>query len=340
MATNRKRSTSTQAANRGKQRSTTNQAKSDVRQTASDVTNTVTSTVKGGSKTFKEFATKFTKDWTPHLAQALTFSLVTSTIPLATLLLAIVGQIIGGMSTNARTQFINQMEKILPASVFSSQQSQAIAQSAIQRLAQGAGIWLIVSIIAALFFGSRLFTLLEACFDMIYRVPPRPFKQKNVLAIVMVLVFMVLTPLLVLASLIPGELVALIQNTPIGPGSSSLVNKITGIVSSLLVSFLLFEVIYVFLPNRQGNIEGRARSSLPGAVTAAVVLQIALVLFPLYARTATNGVVSQIAFVLVLLIFFYLIALVTLIGATVNAYFAENIRPTEHDLVTRSSKSN
>lgn len=340
MATNRKRSTSTGAENRGKQQSATSQARSEVRQTANEFTNNVTSTVKGGSKTFREFATKFSKDWSPHLAQALTFSLVTSIIPLATLLLAIVGQIIGGLSANARTQFINQLEKILPTSVFSSQQSHAIVQSAIQRLAQGAGIWLIVSIIAAIVIGSRLFVLLEACFDMIYRVPPRSTKQKNLLAVVMVLVFMVLTPLLVLASLIPGELLALIQNTPIGPGSSSLVSKVTGIISSLLVSFLLFEVIYVFVPNRQGNVEGRMRSSLPGAVTAAVVLQIALILFPLYARSATNGVVSQIAFVLVLLIFFYLIALVMLIGATVNAYFAENIRPTEHDLVTRSSQSN
>lgn len=339
MTTNRKRSASTRSEDRGNRTSTANRVKDNVRQTAGEVTNTVTSTVKGGPKTARDFVTKFSNDWTPHLAQALTFSLVTSTIPLATLLLAIVGQIIGTLDAKARTQFINQMEKILPTSVFSAQQSHALTQSAIQKLSQGAGIWVIVSIIAAIFFGSRLFTLLEDCFDMIYRMPPRSQKQKNLLAIVMVLVFMVLTPLLVLTSLVPGELVALIQNTPIGPGSSSLLNKLTGVVSSLLVSFLLFEVIYVFVPNRQGSIKERIRSSLPGAITGAVVLQLALLLFPLYARSATNGVVSQIAFVLVLLIFFYLIALVTLVGATVNAYLAENVPPTEHNLVTRASQN-
>ncbi|GCE04591.1 YihY/virulence factor BrkB family protein [Dictyobacter aurantiacus] len=305
-------------------------AKDKAREMASDANQTIHS----GTKDGKNFVKKFYHDWSLHLTQALTFGLVTSVIPLGMLLVAIVGRIIGTMNTQARDQFIKHLQGMLPPQVLPSQ----ITASALQKFSQSSGIWIFLSVVAAVFFGSRLFTLLEACFDIIYRVPQRPAKQKNIMAIIMVLVFMVLTPLLVLTSVIPEQLVGLLQNSPISAGTA-MINKIIGVISSLIVSFLLFEIIYTFIPNRKGSVKNRLRASVAGSVTAAIVLQIGLVLFPIYTRSYTSGIVSQIAFALIFMIFFYIISLVTLIGATVNAYFVENVQPTPNDFVTRASRS-
>ncbi|GCE26215.1 hypothetical protein KDA_16990 [Dictyobacter alpinus] len=304
----------------------------NAKQKAQELTSDAADNIKSGTKTAGEFAKKFYHDWSHHLTQALTFGLVTSVIPLGMLLIAIIGGFIGTLSTSARTQFIKHLQSVLPPQILPTD----ITNSALQKFSQSSGIWIFVSVIVAIFFGSRLFTLLEACFDIIYRVPQRPMKQKNILAIIMVFVFMILTPLLVLTSLIPEQLVSILRDTPI---ASSMVNRIIGIIGSLLVSFILFEVMYTFIPNRKGTLKGRLRASIPGAIAAAVVLQIGLVLFPLYIRNYTSGIVGQIAFALVFMLFFYVISLVILIGATVNAYFVENVPPAQNDFVTRLSRS-
>ncbi|GER87571.1 hypothetical protein KDW_17330 [Dictyobacter vulcani] len=311
-------------------RSTNNGAK----QKAQDLTSDAATNIKSGTKTAGQFAKKFYHDWSHHLTQALTFGLVTSVIPLGMLIIAIIGNVIGSLNPDARTQFIKHLQGVLPPQILPA----GITSSALQKFSQGSGIWIFVSVLTAIFFGSRLFTLLEACFDIIYRVPQRPQKQKNILAIIMVLVFMVLTPLLVLSSVIPEQIVSIMQNTPL-TSNMSMVNRIIGVITSLLVSFVLFEVMYTFIPNRKGTLKGRLRASAPGAIAAAVVLQIGLVLFPLYIRNYTSGIVGQIAFALVFMLFFYVIALVILIGATVNAYFVENVQPTPNDFVTRVSRS-
>lgn len=292
-------------------------------------------TVKDGGRTFKQFMKKFYNDWSLHLTQALTFSLITSLIPLAMLLLVVVGDIIGTLNKQAKAELLKQVTAVLPPPLSSS--SQDIVTSAVQKVPQSAGLLTFIAIIAALFFGSRLFTLLEACFDLIYRVPQRPFARKNLMALAMMVLFMVLTPVLVLTSLVPGQLVSLVQHTT--SGDTPLLSRIMGVVSSLLVSFLLFEVIYTFIPNRQNSLKLRLRNSVRGAITGAIVLQIGLLIFPIYIRNFANGLVGQVTSVLAFLIFFYIIALVTLIGAEVNAYFTEGIHPTAQDLITRSSRN-
>lgn len=308
------------------------QAASTGRRAANEAKDTVISR----GRSFKEFCTKFYHDWSHHLTQALAFGIITSVVPLAMLILALVGTFIGKLDPHAQQQLTQQMGHILPQQLGSS--SQDITATAFRKLPQTVSLLAIVGIITAVFFGSRLFTLLEACFDIIYRVPQRPFKNKNLTAIVMLILFMILTPLLVLASLVPEQLVALLRQTSI-PTNANMLNRIAGIASSLIVSFILFEVIYAIVPNRRQLLQHRFRLSVPGAVTAAVVLQIALVLFPLYAQNYTSGFVGQLTFALIFFIFFYIVALVTLIGAEVNAYYSEGIRPTPHDLVKRLSQS-
>ena len=294
-------------------------------------------TVMAGTRPFARFVKKFYNDWSFHLAQALAFSLISAIVPIAILLLAILGGFIGGLDPKASAMLIGHLAKALPGPL----SSQEVLKSATDKLTSASGPLALLAIITALYFGSRLFTLMEVCFDIIYRLRPRPQGQKNTVAILMLLVFVVLTPILVLASLVPGQVVSILQNTPINT-NPDLLSKIGGIASSLIFSFLLFETMYVFIPNRRvttTNFKYRARASWLGAITAAIVLQICLILFPIYTRYFMGGYVGQLAFVLIFIAFFYFMALITILGAQVNAFFAEGVPPAERDLITRISKT-
>ncbi len=285
----------------------------------------------------KDFAKKIQNDWSVHLAQALAFSLLTALVPIAVLLLGIFGVFLGSLDKSASTKLLGNLSKALQGTPLSSQD---VITSALHRLSGSSGLLIFVAVVVALLFGSRLFTLMEMCFDVIYRLQPRSFVQKNLIAIIMLVLFVIFTPLLVLASTVPGIVLSILQNTTIGDNNA--VTTIFGILSSLIVAFLLFEVFYVFLPNRTENVQSimhRFTTSWKGAAVAAIVLELMLLFFPTYIRLFTKGYVGQIGLILAVVAFFYLFALIILLGAEVNAFFEEGVRPSADNLIARASKN-
>jgi uncharacterized BrkB/YihY/UPF0761 family membrane protein len=304
------------------------QAKAQVGQAATSAKQT--------ARTFTEFAKKVQNDWVSHLAQALAFALVTALIPIAILLLALVGNFLGSLSTKAKNTFDSNIAHALPQSLHISQ---SVISSASSKLASSSGLLAFVAILTALIFGSRLFTLMEACFDVIYRLQPRSGIKQNVVAIIMLIVFVILTPILVLAGTIPDIVLSFLGNTAVHNGNLGL--SIGGFLGSLIVSFILFEVFYVFVPNRTENVPSvirRARTNWIGAAVAAVVLQLMLRFFPLYVQFFTKGYVGQVVLILAVVAFFYLFAWIILLGAEINAYFVEGIPPTPSNLISRAGK--
>jgi len=95
-----------------------------------------------------------------------------------------------------------------------------------------------------------------------------------------------------------------------------------------MASYLLFQVIYLVVPNQKSSF----RQSWPGSVVAAVLLEMYLALFPLYV-TRFSGVFFGALSLLILLLFFYYFAVLLFLGAEVNA-FVQEVRETPTDLVT------
>ena len=67
-------------------------------------------------------------------------------------------------------------------------------------------------------------------------------------------------------------------------------------------------------------------------------MQLFLVLFPIYTTLFLNNYIGQVGFVLILLLFFYIFMLILLLGAEINAFFAEGIRVPQSDLITEASR--
>lgn len=272
------------------------------------------------------FYIKFNNDWAWNNAAGLAYSLLMATFPLVIALASILGFFLGTLDPIAYQREIDSL-----TNAFSSMAGvKSLVATALYHVQQNAGILGIAAIILSIFNGSRLFLFMEGSLDIIYHVKPRDVIPQNVMAILMLLLFVILIPIIVLASAAPVLVITLLQKTPLGelPGSGLIVS-LGGIFGGLISGYIFFQIIYIVVPNQKISY----RHSWPGAVVAAVLLELYLVLFPLYVAHFLNFFAGTLG-LLILLIFFYYFALILFLGAEVNAFFAEGIRKTPQDLVT------
>lgn len=272
------------------------------------------------------FYTKFNNDWVLNFSGMLAYNLLMSMLPIALAVLSLIGLVLG-KSMNAT--ILKDVQSILPSNV-----SGNVIENISNKINSVSGFLGIVAIILAIFFGSRLFVTIENCFDIIYHVRPRTVIRQNIMAILMLLLFVILIPVMIFTSSAPALILSFIGRVPIAPLHSltnlGFVLYLVGIVSGLIASFILFETIYIVVPNQHISF----RHSWLGAVIAAVALELYLLFFPLYASNLLKGYAGAIGFAVILLIFFYYFAVILLLGAEVNAFFSEKVQPLPNDLAT------
>ncbi len=286
---------------------------------------------KKGVKSIMGFFNKFNNDWVMNFASALAFNLITAILPILIALLGVAGLIVGHLDPTAQSQLIQNIEKIFPSTSKSGSGTSggAFIQLALTQLNHYAGFLVIVAILLAIFGGSRLFISMEGYFDIIYHVRPRNVIKQNIMAIIMMLVFIVLTFLMGLAASIPAAIQSIGHILGLGGlFSIGFVNTLISIAVSTLITWMLFEAILVVVPNQHISF----RNSWLGALVAAVLLEIFLQLFPLYVTHFLGNYSGNIGLVIILLFFLYYFAVILLIGAEINAYYAEGIQSTPNNL--------
>ncbi len=266
---------------------------------------------------------KFNNDWAMNSAAALAYNLISAIIPIVIALLAVFGLTIGALDTQATAELVARVQQLFPA-------NKDLISIAVTSLSQRAGILGLLAVLAAIFSGSRLFVSIEGYFAIIYRTAPRAILPQNVMAIVMMLAFLVLIPLMVFVSSVPALLPALTRTPIINqiPGVVQLTNNafvlgLAGIFTGLVICWILFEAIYSVVPNMRLSF----RHSWRGAVVAALGLELFLTLFPVYITHFMGSYTGAAGFILILLVFFYYFAVILLIGAEINAYFAVGVQP-------------
>ena len=274
------------------------------------------------AKPLLDFWNKFNNDWSWNLSAALAYNLLMAMFPFCTAALAILGLVLGGLSPQQYNTIVNHFIEVFPSAT--SAQISAILNGASEQLSKANGILWIITIGFAIYYGSRLFVLMENCFGIIYHIRPRTFIAQNVTAIGMLILFIVLIPV----SIGAGALTALAISLLPGQFSGGIVNVIQFLVG-YLAAYLLFQAIYIIIPNQKI----RFRKSWLGAATAALLLQLYVVFFPLYIEHFLSGLAAAIGSVVILLIFFYYFAMILILGAEINAFFAEGVMTT-FDLVT------
>ncbi len=273
------------------------------------------------TKSLQAFWSKFNNDWVMNFASGLAFNLITAIFPIFIAIIAIAGFTFGRFDPSFQGNLIHSIENVFPPPISSGN----ILGPTLTSLSKNAGFLLIIAVLIAIFGGSRLFVSIENYFDIIYHTHPRDLIRQNIMALVMLLLFVILIPLMVFASSIPALVQSILQATPVSqiPGNGFIFTAL-GILTALLFAWILFEAIYIVVPNRRISF----RKSWRGAIVAAVAVQIYLLVFPFYATHFLSNDTGQAGFVLILLLFFYYFAFILLLGAEINAFYAEGVRTT------------
>src|SRR5690242_18296533 len=185
------------------------------------------------------FFTKFNNDWSMTFAGTLAYSLLMAVVPIMLAILSILGFIVGG---DLRTQLLNTITGSLPG--FSSQRP--FIEQALKQLSGQAGFLGWFAILMAIFGGSRLFLGLEGYLDIVYRVRPRTMIRQNIMAILMMLLFIVLVPIMILAGTLPSFLLQTVSNYPLLKqipffswlASNAVTTYLIGFFGGLLAAFI------------------------------------------------------------------------------------------------------
>lgn len=287
----------------------------------------VAKTAEKDVKPLQQFLTKFNNDWVMNFSAALAYNLLMAIFPIAIAVLVILGLVLNNLNPQAYHTVETQLMHAFPGTL----SSKGVIDSINIQLKRASGLLGIIAIVLAIFNGSRLFILIEGCFGIIYHVRQRKVIRQNLMAIGMLILFIILIPIMVFASSLPTFAVTVLQRTSLsGLFTNGFVAFLVGIIGSFIASFILFQAIYMVVPNQHIS----WKHSWLGSVIAAALMVIYLTLFPLYVSHFLTGYAASISTVIILLIFFYYFAVILLLGAEVNAFFSEDVKSTPTNIVT------
>jgi membrane protein len=274
--------------------------------------------------TIKTFARKFSNDWSMNMVSLLTYNLLTTIFPILLAILTAALYVLGSLSPHAFHEVVAKMSSALPSGM-----TAAINMNNLQKnLVHVTGPLALISLAGLVWGGANLFSGMENVFSIFFRTQGRAFLPQKLMAVGMVVILAVLLPL----SLAASSLVTAGSSTfrSVLPQPLSLVLSIVGPLTSLFVLWVLFLIIYMVVPNTKVSF----RNAWRGAVAAALLFALFDLLFPLYFQlflhsNSRYGAVAASLLVLVAWLWFF--ALITVIGAQINAV-AMGIKPMRYDL--------
>ena len=271
------------------------------------------------------FWTKINNDWIFNWAAALAYTLLTSIFPIFLVILALGGFVLGALSVSSLTQLENALAGGLPGGARGA--GGEIVSAVIRQLNESAGIFLVVGVVGAIIAGSGLFLSLESVFGIVFRLRGRDPIPQRIMAIGMVLLYVILVPIMVLASILPSTIMAAIPIFSQNPSGASVIQAL-GLIIAFASAFLFFGAVYFIVPNRRmkfGEI-------WLGTFLAAGLLVVYEMVFPIYNYLfLRNNSGSIVGFVIIILIFFYYLAFILLLGAEINSMLL-GLRPTTEPL--------
>jgi membrane protein len=246
---------------------------------------------------------KLFADRGPHLAAMIAYFALLSFVPLLFLALALLG--LAGRADES-SLLVTELGRIFPSTSITSI---VRAVTAIQDNAAALGI---VGGFFLLWTSLSLFSALESALNIVYRQPNRPFLHGKAVAVALTSASLVV----LFAGLVAGSLgVALLTRWAPGAIGSDAAAYTASAAVSLLAALLFLVAVYRFLT----NVEIHVVDVLPGAIVAAILLEVSFQVLPVYLRLFRDFPAAQ-AFggPVLLLVWLYLMANVIVFGAEIN----------------------
>jgi membrane protein len=271
---------------------------------------------------------KFFADRGTHLAAMIAYFALLSFVPLLFLALALLGLV---HQADEGSFFVRELSKTFPNT---SLDSILRAVRAIQENATALGI---VGGAFLLWSSLSFFSVLESAFNIVYGRPNRGFLHGKALATMMMV----------------GSLIALFLSLVIGSIGQEFLKRYAGFAGNAAtaraIAILVSAVgLFVFLTTAYyvlTNVDLTVREVLPGAITAALILEATFQFLPLYVNISKhNPVLQTLSGPAILLVWLYVMANVIVLGAEVNWWLGHRAHPSDErrsrDLVAQGARRN
>jgi YihY family inner membrane protein len=258
----------------------------------------------------KTFYWKAYEDNLTGLSGMVAYNLLLSLFPLALLALFIASRVL--QSGELETSVFKDLQRLFPSA---AENTITTALNNVKASSTGIGV---VAIVTSIWFGSSFWGALDTAFCRIYHVECRTWIRQKRFALVMLIVVLAFMAATVLIPTAQSILVSGAHGLPFG------LKHVKGLVYAVTLAFGLFIlfgilcVIYWAVPNRRLP----WRAIWPGAFLATIAIGIVDYGFPLYitnVSTIGKQLGSTLVFIVIVLLWFYAIAIILLGGAIVNA---------------------
>jgi YihY family inner membrane protein len=261
-------------------------------------------------RALKIFYEKAYTDNLTGLSGMVAYNLLLSLFPLALLALFIASRIL--QSGELEDSVFKDLQRLFPTA------AEGTITSALNRVRESSTGIGVIALVTSIWFGSSFWGSLDTAFCRIYHVKCRSWLQQKRFALVMLVVVLAFMAATVLIPAAQSILAAGANGLPFG------LKHVRGLVFavtlgfSLLILFAILCVIYWAVPNR--NVPWRA--IWPGAALATIAIGVVDYGFPVYltnVSTIGQQLGSTLVFIVIVLLWFYALAIILLGGAIVNA---------------------
>jgi membrane protein len=251
------------------------------------------------------------------MAAMVAYNLLLSLFPLALIALYIAGHVLS--SPEVQISVVADLQQVFPS------ETEATLLDVLRRVRESSTTVGIAAIAASLWIGASFWGALDTAFCRIYHRTCRSWVRQKLFALGMIVVVLLFFGATVAVPTLQGLLVTASRDLPLG------LDRVRGLVGAvslaagLVLLFAVLCVIYWRVP--RGKVPWTA--IWPGALGATIGMAVVDYAFPLYlSNVSTLRVGTTFVFILIVLIWFYVLALILLAGAVVNELRFEHRNPT------------
>jgi membrane protein len=272
-------------------------------------------------RAFAAFWRKAYEDNLTGMAAMVAYNLMLSVFPLALVALFVAGRILS--SEDVEASVLEDLQRLFP------DEAESTLLDGLRRVQESSATVGILAIVAATWFATSFWGALDTAFCRIYHRECRSWVRQKLFALGMLVVVLVFFVATVSIPALQGLVVGHRDDLPFGLGEIGGFVYGLSLAGGLVLLFAILCLVYWRVP--RGAIPWRC--VWPGALGAVVAMGIVDYAFPLYLSNVSSlRVGTSFLFVLIVLVWFYTLALILLAGAVVNELRFEGRRGTGEDM--------
>jgi len=237
------------------------------------------------------------------------YNMLLSVFPLALLALFIAGRVL--REPSLEQSVLADLRQLFPTATDNT------LTSALEHVRERSTSFGVFALLSSVYIGSSFWGALDTAFCRIYHLRCRSWLEQKRFALVMLLVVLAFMAATVLVPTVQSLLVSSAQDLPLGLSDVPGLLYAGTLVAGLALLFGILCIVYWAVPN-----EGMQwRAVWPGALGATLAIGLVDYAYPAYLSNIStiDEFGTTFVFVLIVLVWFYALAFILLLGAVVNA---------------------